>query len=185
MSRTGKAAGNEAGAFLRLARMSTEGEGTMADVLLSCTNQSCRRPIAFDAQHAGSIQQCPHCGQRVIVPDPAPANAPGALAVQPPAPIAVTPVEERPVPYAYQQERSLEARTSRRLKMGSGCFAMLAVMFAVGLIATGIGTLTEIDEDKLWGLSALVGGIAGLAAFVFFGYVATETASASTDRGRR
>jgi hypothetical protein len=41
----------------------------------------------------------------------------------------------------HYMERAQEAQTSRKLKMGSGCFAMLAVMFAVGLVGTGIAVL--------------------------------------------
>lgn len=151
----------------------------MAEVSLLCT--SCRRQISFDPQYVGSIQQCPHCGQQVIVPNAASANSLSALAVQAAPVVPVTPIVERQAQYV---ERAQEAQTSRRLKMGSGCFAMLAVMFAVGLVGTGVGILTEVDEQKLFGLSAVIGGLAGLAAFVFFGYIATETASSSSDRGR-
>lgn len=154
----------------------------MAQVSLSCTNPNCGRQMSFDAQQAGSVQQCPQCGQRIIVPDAA-ASVP-ALAVQPSAVIAPNVQAERPAQFAFQQERAVDAHTSRRLKMGSGCFAMLAVMFAVALVGFGIGTVADVDPKKLWGLSAMIAGLAGLAAFVYFGYIATETASSSSDRGR-
>jgi predicted RNA-binding Zn-ribbon protein involved in translation (DUF1610 family) len=156
----------------------------MADVSVACT--SCRREISFDVQHGGSIQQCPHCGQQLIVPNAAQgtasSNLPAALAARPSPVPAATPVVER---HMHYMERAQEAQTSRKLKMGSGCFAMLAVMFAVGLVGTGIAVLfPEVDQQRLYGLSAVFAGLAGLAAFVYFGYIATETASSSSDRGR-
>jgi len=156
----------------------------MADVSLACT--SCRREISFDVQYGGSVQQCPHCGQQLIVPNASnptsAATLPAKLAAQPPPAPSATPVVERHMHYV---ERAQEAQTSRKLKMGSGCFAMLAVMFAVGLVGTGVAILLpELDQQRLYGLSAVFAGLAGLAAFVYFGYIATETASSSSDRGR-
>jgi DNA-directed RNA polymerase subunit RPC12/RpoP len=154
----------------------------MAQVSFPCTNPNCGRQLFFDTQQVGSVQQCPHCAQRIIVPD-AVANLP-ALPVQPSTVIAPNPQVERPAQYAFQQERAIEAQTSRRLKMGAGCFAMIAVMFAVALFGFGVGTVAEVDPKKLWGWSSMIAGLAGLAAFVYFGYIATETASSSSDRGR-
>jgi Flp pilus assembly pilin Flp len=79
----------------------------------------------------------------------------------------------------------MEAQSSRKLKMGSGCFAMLAVMFAVALVATGVGIVTEVDQKKLTGWSILFAGVAGLAAFIFFGYFARESAASSSAKERR
>lgn len=155
----------------------------MAQLPLSCTNPDCRHQMSFDTQQAGSVQRCPRCGQRIIVPDTAAAGVP-ALAVQPSTVTAPNAQVERPAHFSFQQERAMEAQTSRRLKMGSGCFAMLAVMFAVTLFGFGIGTVADVDPKKLWGWAAMIAGLAGLAAFVYFGYIATETASSSSDRGR-
>ena len=154
----------------------------MTEVSFLCTR--CRHQISFKAEQVNSIQECPNCGQQVLVPSAQLADSAMALTVQQPQAQPNTPVTRSPAQHGYQQERSREAQASRKLKMGSGCFAMLAVMFATALIADGIGILTEVNQDKLWGLSAVIGGLAGLAAFIFFGYVATETASKSSDRGR-
>jgi hypothetical protein len=85
----------------------------------------------------------------------------------------------------HQEERLREAHTSRKLKMGAGCFAMLAVMFAVSLVGWGIGQIAEVSDRQLQGWTTLIAGLAGVAAFVFFGYIATETAERSSDQGRR
>jgi len=66
--------------------------------------------------------------------------------------------------------------------MGSGCFAMLAVMFAMTVIAIGLTQVWRSNPEKVWAICALIAGLGGLVAFVFFGYIATE--SASTERGR-
>jgi hypothetical protein len=156
----------------------------VAQISLFCTNPDCKRPIAFDAVQANTVQPCPHCGQQLFVPAPPASHA--AVQAVPPAPMAHTPMVAQPVQYAFSQhERSQEAQITRRLRMGSGCFAMLAVMFAVGLMSAGFISALGIDDQRLWGLATMVGGIAGLAAFVYFGYVAQETDAKSSDKGRR
>jgi len=43
-----------------------------------------------------------------------------------------------------------------------------------------IGTVFSARVRNGW--SSMIAGLAGLAAFVYFGYIATETASSSSDR---
>lgn len=147
-------------------------------VSVSCT--SCGNALTFSSDHSGSIQECGHCGQKIIVPGNAEMAPSSSQLVPQKAPQTVA----AQTFYSYQQERAQAAQSSRKLKMGSGCFAMLAVMFAVALMAAGFGQLFEINKEKLLGLSMLVAGMLGLMAFVYFGYIATETAISSSDRGR-
>lgn len=164
----------------------------MSEVIFACTNPTCQRPLAFDHNLAGSVQQCPHCEQRVIVPAILAAH-PQATIVPTVVPIASQPSTMSPpphLPYFREQERQTELRTARKLNMGSGCFAMLAVMFAMSILGYGIGlaissTIPGFNSGLLTGLMAILAGLLGLLAFVFFGYIATETASTSRGNERR
>jgi hypothetical protein len=80
------------------------------------------------------------------------------------------------------EERERQDETARKLSTGRGCFAMLSVMFAVGLLGTGVGMILDADGQKVFGSSAVAAGLAGIAAFVFFGYYASSTSS--TTRGK-
>ena len=81
----------------------------------------CQRPLYFEDSQIGSMQHCPSCHQAVIVP----AMQTAVVSTQPSMSISgmanVT---------TGSQERTAEQRQARRINMGSGCFAMLAVMFA-------------------------------------------------------
>ena len=152
----------------------------MTGISFQCTNPNCSHQVTFPPEQAGMVQHCPHCGQRLIVPG----TSVVAIAPMPPpsgAPPAVNVAGQQSV--YHQHERSVEQHMSRTLKMGQGCFAMLAVMFAIGLVGWGVGNI--VDAPKWWSWTALIAGLAGVVAFVFFGYYATETAEASKDHGRR
>lgn len=168
----------------------------MPVVAFTCTNPNCQRQITFDQEAVGTVQQCPHCSQRVIVPDLVTSNAQTAIVpVSTAAPVPVptiAPVYNQP-PQAtqyQQQERHIESQTARKLNMGSGCFAMLAVMFAFLVLAIGssfiIGSFVpNFNPQFIFGVMSMIGGLAGLAAFVFFGYIATETTSNTRGSDRR
>jgi hypothetical protein len=68
--------------------------------------------------------------------------------------------------------------------MGSGCLGMLAVMFAVALVGVGIGILTDIQSKSIFAISAVIAGLAGLPAFIFFGYFAPETGQKTQQKGQ-
>jgi DNA-directed RNA polymerase subunit RPC12/RpoP len=149
--------------------------------LFVCTNPKCQRQLSFEPSTVGTIQLCPYCSQRVIVPDLLPPESQAAIVPSQAAPSAVV------MPFvssAQQQEHHQESQTARKLNMGSGCFAMIAVMFAFGIL--GIGATYILGESRLvQGGLFMLAGIAGLAAFVFFGYIATETSSSSKGSERR
>ena len=159
----------------------------MSTVSFVCTNPNCQRQIVFEQTAVGTVQQCPFCTQRLIVPDAAP------LAPQ----VAVMPAYTAPTmhistqqPPAHQQERHIESQTARKLNMGSGCFAMIAVIFAFAILSFGASqVLTSINPNAntgvVGGILLMLGGLAGLGAFVFFGYIATETSSSSKGSERR
>lgn len=149
----------------------------MATVSMWCPK--CQRPLYFDQSQVGSTQHCPTCGQAVIVP----AIQTAVVSTQPG--MSMSDMSHSAAVSSGRQERSVEQRQARRISMGAGCFAMLAVMFAVGVMAAGIGALFELDPRKLYAVSAMVAGLGGLIAFVFFGYIATETASSSQGREHR
>jgi hypothetical protein len=148
----------------------------MAVISMWCTNPNCKQALHFDASLVNTMQHCSHCGQAVIVPNvatvPAAPNHQRVTVGQ-----AVAPGVRVPI-----QERSAESTRSRRLSMGSGCFAMLAVVFAMTIVAAGLSFIPGANYQKIWAICALIAGLGGLIAFVFFGYIATETAS--THRGR-
>ena len=152
----------------------------MATISMWCPQ--CQSPLYFEESQIGSVQHCPACKQAVIVP-PAQrgvvATAPNMMRVTGPHAAGAATASANAM-----QERSVEQHQARKVNMGSGCFAMLAVMFAVAIMGAGIGALFELDPRKLYAVSAMVAGLGGLIAFVFFGYIATETASASSSRGR-
>lgn len=156
----------------------------MTPIHVACPNPACNRALSYDSRFGGTTQQCPHCGQQLILP-----GAPAQLAPVPPVPqyfATATPAARPPSQVAYQHERSVDAHASRRLKMGQGCFAMLAVMFAVAIVGVGVAWLSKDDAKQTVGaVAAVAAGLAGLAAFVFFGYFAVETAHKSQDTGRR
>lgn len=62
---------------------------------------------------------------------------------------------------------------------------MIAVMLAISLVGYGIGQITGLSDQQVKGWIMLCAGLGGVAAFVFFGYIATETAESSHDQGRR
>jgi hypothetical protein len=152
-------------------------EIAMPEIYFQCPG--CRGQLGFAPEQAGTTQQCLGCGQQVIVPSQAPGNVPTPVVPRAYSPNIPT------QPLFHQEERSREAHTARKLKMGAGCFAMLAVMFAVGLVGWGIGHITDLPDRQIEGWSGLIAGLAGVAAFVFFGYFATETAEKQHDQGRR
>jgi hypothetical protein len=151
----------------------------MADIKFQCTN--CGEHLNFVPEHAGTVQECFRCHQRVIVPGSAAIMATSAPAATPPS-YQSTAVAQ---PLYHHEERSREAHVSRKLKMGAGCFAMIAVMFAVSLVGYGIGRIADVPDRQLQGWTTLIAGLAGVVAFIFFGYWATETAERSQDQGRR
>lgn len=187
----------------------------MNAMTLVCANPSCQRQVSFDRATIGTVQQCPHCGQKMLVPDLVVSDAQAAIVPVPvmPQPSAhqthnlqnqaqyypnnqtVVTGSQHPynhpaqqmgpqAPYMQQQERHLESQTARRLNMGSGCFAMLAVMFAFGVLSAGI-TFIFGQSQVITGIALVVGSLAGIAAFMFFGYFAAETTSSSRGSDRR
>lgn len=166
----------------------------MSDLTLNCTNPACQRLLSFDQALAGSIQQCPQCAQRIIVPElifasPQTEIVPAASSIAHPI-SAPLPVAPQPVLPIREQQQQTEFHTARKLNMGAGCFAMMAVMFAVGILGAGASAvissiLPEFNGNLLDGLSFMLAGLLGLGAFVFFGYIATETASTSKGSERR
>lgn len=152
----------------------------MSVVPVLCTNPQCHCPLAFDQSTIGSIQQCPHCAQRLIVPDIATTDTQLVPVV------SVSPTNSLPAQSlsAPQQERHLEHQTARRLNMGSGCFAMFAVLFVVAILGMGVTTMIG-NSAVVYGSLYILAALGGLAAFVFFGYIATETSSRSQGSDRQ
>jgi len=146
----------------------------VAVVSMWCPN--CRQALYFDSSLSGTSQRCAHCSHGITVPAPVTTTEP-AQAI-----LAQMPVHAAAPAAPSYQERFGESSSSRRLNMGSGCFAMLAVMFASGLMVGGLGKILDADPQKAWAYGFIVAGFFGLIAFVFFGYIATE--SAKTERGR-
>ena len=72
----------------------------MSTVTFVCTNPSCQRPLTFDQTTVGTVQQCPHCDQRLIVPDAAPL-APQAAVMPMYAPPPVYSAPTMPLPAAF------------------------------------------------------------------------------------
>lgn len=146
----------------------------MATISMWCTNPICKQALYFDTALANTTQHCATCGQAVIVPNVG--NTPNALTQHHSQLINASATVQR-IP--TQESTSTEAR---RLNMGSGCFAMLAVMFAMVVVYFGLRQVPGYNPDKIGAICSLIAGIGGLVAFVFFGYIATE--KASTRRGR-
>src|SRR5690348_9469326 len=111
----------------------------MTGINFQCTN--CGQPLNYAPEQAGSLQECFRCHQRLIVPGAASTGlpVPVAQAGAPPVSPSGYTANSYTQPLYQHEERSREAHVSRKLKMGAGCFAMLAVMFAVSLVGYGIG----------------------------------------------
>lgn len=169
----------------------------MPAISVVCTNPSCLQPLSFEQALGGTIQQCPKCTQRIIVPEIA--DPPAQAAIVPmsapsPAPIHVAvPIASPtppPAPYFREQERHTEFHKARKLNVGAGCFAMISVLFAMGILEFGLffvinAMLPKYNFGLIFGLLSMLAGVLALGAFVFFGYIATETAATSRDSERR
>ncbi len=149
----------------------------MSDIIFSCTNRSCNYELSFDAGEAGSMAFCPNCGQKLIVPEPV-ANV--QQQVVPKTPPAATP-SQPPLRVRQREEGDYQRRTRRKVKMGAGCLAMMAVLFTFFILALGYNTIVGIT-DTTGGLITIGAGIGGIGAFFYFGYWATETEDDTRDR---
>jgi DNA-directed RNA polymerase subunit RPC12/RpoP len=143
----------------------------------------CGRPLYFEDTQIGSQQYCQYCGQAVIVAD-AVVSASGAALPAMMVSNAPARAGGQGGHQGYAEERSIEHRTARKINMASGCFAMLAVMFAIWIMFAGLGAIMEATPRKLYAYSSLAAGLGGLLAFIFFGYIATERASSEAQRGK-
>lgn len=151
----------------------------MADVTFQCPG--CKGTLRFQEEAADTTQSCPGCGQRVIVPR----TTTAVVATTPGATGAYRSEYEASSQAFAQQERSRAARASRKVKPGIGCFAMIAVMFAVGFIGWGFGMIADVAPRQLQGWTTLMAGIGGVIAFGLFGYYLTDTDEEQRDQGRR
>lgn len=186
---------------------------TMPTVQCLCPNMQCQRPLSFDRSLIGTVQQCPSCAQQMYVPDapatssplyPPPATGPVQPPVAPP-PVQYPPVQQPQQGYPQYQHMPMQVYTpptvqapppqpaihtemehavERKLNMSSGCFAMFAMMFAIGIMGCGFGSIFGASEI-IMGIIFLLAGLAGIGAFIFFGYFATATATKSKTSERK
>lgn len=155
----------------------------MSQINLNCTNRNCNADLTFSSSQMGSMQSCPNCGQKLYVPEEMTQELEEFVPHKPP-----TKTFERPQQlYSAGPVRSLErddrGQRTRKVKMGSGCLAMFAVMFAVVILGVGYNLIIGMGE-KMMGLFTILAGLGGIVAFVYFGYWATETEDRFEDRRR-
>jgi hypothetical protein len=90
----------------------------------------------------------------------------------------------QPQPFV-QQERASHHITSRKINMGGGCLAMLAVFAAFTLIGGGLTFVFNFISQALCGIWMILGALASIAAFAFFGYFASESSVSLSGVDRR
>lgn len=184
----------------------------MHGVEFNCANPQCGRLMSFDQRLVGTHQRCPYCQHELVVPPPVqrglvPSYAPPGGPVRSQVPGGIDPYSAAPpmhahplpgsasapvqvaaspwAPAAAVQQREMQTHTARKLNLGSGCLAMLAVIFGVGLVGFGLAVLLDLEDKRASGLILILAGLGGVLAFIFFGYIATETSSTSRGRDQR
>lgn len=144
----------------------------MSDLRVNCTNQDCNSKLVFSREYMGSIQSCPNCGVELLIPkiEPKPYASPTN---QPfPSPYEAKGIQQAPITYSGVTEDG--GKRTRKVRVGSGCLAMMAVMFAFAILVFGYSLMFDITPG-IYGLFVVMTGIAGIGAFAYFGYFAQET----------
>ncbi len=154
----------------------------MSKINLKCSNVDCQTSLTFLKSLSGSMQECTNCGQKLYLPGLS------KLEDQNLSLASSTQSVDRPQKlYSAGPVSSLErddrGQKTRKVKMGSGCLAMLAVMFGITILGVGANLIVGLGE-KTMGVFMLLSGIGGIVAFVYFGYWATETEDKFQDRRR-
>jgi len=133
----------------------------------------------------GTIQKCPNCGQKIFVPED---DVQSLQEYVPPTTGKPIQTAHKPdaiygYPAARSMERGSQVHKSRKVKMSAGCTGMLAVMFGIFILGFGYNLISELSEGAV-GFFIILAGLGGLAAFVYFGYWATESEDRFEDRSR-
>ena len=155
----------------------------MSLINLNCTNRDCSAELTFHSSQMGSMQSCPDCGQKLYIPGERKEEA-QEFTAQKSLYDFKNPTQFYSASTVKSLERDDSGQRTRKVKMGSGCLAMFAVMFGVVILGVGYNLIIGVGE-KMLGFFTILAGLGGIVAFVYFGYWATETNDRFEDRRRQ
>lgn len=158
----------------------------MAILDLTCSNPQCKKHLSFDVDLAGSVQPCPRCGRKLMLPE----LDEEVLPFKEPPPIRLNHLldtyrePENVTPVYDKQKNSYQSRTRKQVKAGAGCMAMFGTIVGIFFIGMGLSMAGYFSWESMGGLMAFA-GLAGVGAFAYFGYFAIEEDDDLYDQQRR
>ena len=141
----------------------------------NCVNPECETELEFSIDQIGTVQSCSNCGQKMRIR------------------INQSPVKDdfdkrqktilketsQYSSYIKNQNQS-SFRKKKKVKAGSGCMAMMAVILGCIVITIGLSIGSDVSWSSIGKIFSFA-GIAGVAAFAYFGYFAVEEEDSHSD----